>query len=293
MTTPTVSFEFFPPKTEAMEKTLWTTIERLSALAPRFVSVTYGAGGSTRERTHRTVKRIVDETSFAAAAHLTCVAASREEVNEVIADYWNAGVKHIVALRGDMPEGPGTPYTPHPEGYASSPELVAGIKAIAPFEVSVSAYPEQHPDSGNWDADIDMLARKADAGADRAITQFFFDNDLFDAYRERVAARGIDIEVVPGIIPIHSFTQVKRFAGMCGASIPAWLEERFSGLDEDAETRRLVAAHLAADQVFDLMKRGARHFHFYSMNRAELVFALCHLIGVRAEPHGVTAAAAA
>ncbi len=283
MTTPTVSFEFFPPKSEKMEETLWATVQKLAPLSPEFVSVTYGAGGSTRERTIRTVKRIVDETPLKAAAHLTCVGATRAEVDAVIRDYWDAGIRHIVALRGDMPEGPGTPYRPHPDGYDTSADLVAGIKAIAPFEVSVSAYPERHPDSADWDADIEILARKADAGADRAITQFFFDNDLFDAYRERVAKRGITIPVVPGIVPIHSFAQVKRFADMCGASIPASLEHRFEGLDDDAETRRLVAAHIAAEQVFDLMKRGVDRFHFYTMNRADLVFALCHLLGLRAE----------
>jgi len=285
MTTPLVSFEFFPPKTDAMETTLWSTIEKLAPLQPHFVSVTYGAGGTTRERTHRTVKRIVDDTSLAAAAHLTCVGATRAEIDDVIKSYWDAGVRHIVALRGDMPEGPGTPYQSHPDGYQSSAELVAGIKKIAPFEVSVSAYPEKHPDSGNWDEDIDNLARKVDAGADRAISQFFFDNDLFDAYRERVAKRGIDVEIVPGIVPIHSFKQVKRFAGMCGASIPGTLETRFEGLDDDPDTRRLVAAAVAADQVFDLMKRGVDRFHFYTMNRDELVFALCHMLGLRAEAH--------
>lgn len=283
MSRPSVSFEFFPPKNEAMEQTLWASIKRLEPLEPEFVSVTYGAGGSTRERTHRTVRRIVDETSLRPAAHLTCVAASRDEVDAVIREYWQAGVRHIVALRGDMPDGPGTPYAPHPDGYANGAELTAGIRAVGDFEVSVSAYPECHPDSADWDTDIDNLARKADAGATRAITQFFFDNALFDAYRERVAARGITLPIVPGIVPIHSFTQVKRFAGMCGASIPERLAERFAGLEDDPETRRLVAAHVAAEQVLDLMERGVEQFHFYTMNRAELVFALCHLIGVRAD----------
>ena len=283
MNTPSVSFEFFPPKTEAMEETLWATVQKLAPLSPEFVSVTYGAGGSTRERTHRTVKRIVEETPLKAAAHLTCVAATREDIDSVIRDYWAAGVKHIVALRGDMPEGPGTAYASHPDGYQTSAELVAGIKKIAPFEVSVSAYPERHPDSADWDEDIDNLARKVDAGADRAITQFFFDNALFDAYRERVAKRGITVPIVPGIVPIHSFTQVKRFAGMCGASIPDSLATRFEGLEEDVDTRRLVAAAVAAEQVFDLMKRGVDRFHFYTMNRADLVFALCHLLGLRTE----------
>ncbi|RAI03584.1 methylenetetrahydrofolate reductase [NAD(P)H] [Acuticoccus sediminis] len=285
-----VSFEFFPPKSDAMEQTLWATIQKLEPLQPDFVSVTYGAGGSTRERTHRTVKRIVDETNLKAAAHLTCVAASKEEVNAVIRDYWDAGVRHIVALRGDMPDGPGTPYKPHADGYANGAELTAGIKSIAPFEVSVSAYPECHPDSANWDADIDQLERKVDAGADRAITQFFFDNDLFEAYRERVARRGIKVDIVPGIVPILSFKQIKRFAEMCGASIPDRLADRFEGLDDDAEQRMLVAAAIAAEQVLDLQARGVDTFHFYTMNRAELVYALCRLIGIN--PVAQAAAAA-
>jgi methylenetetrahydrofolate reductase (NADPH) len=290
MTTPTVSFEFFPPKSEAMEKTLWASIQKLEPLSPAFVSVTYGAGGSTRERTHRTVRRMIEETRLRPAAHLTCVAASRDEVNAVIRDYWDAGVRHIVALRGDAPEGPGTPYRPHPEGYANAAELVAGISAIAPFEISVAAYPEKHPDSADWDTDLDNLARKADAGATRAITQFFFDNDLFDEYRERAAKRGIDLPIVPGIVPIHSFAQVKRFAGMCGASIPAAVARRFEGLDEDEDTRRLIAAAVAAEQVTDLQKRGVDRFHFYTMNRADLVYALCRLIGLRTEAEVAVAA---
>ncbi len=285
-----VSFEFFPPKSDAMEETLWATIKKLEPLEPDFVSVTYGAGGSTRERTHRTVKRIVDETGLKAAAHLTCVAASKEEVNEVIRQYWDAGVRHIVALRGDMPEGPGTPYEAHADGYANGAELTAGIKAIAPFEVSVGAYPECHPDSADWDADIDQLARKVDAGADRAITQFFFENHLFDAYRERVAKRGIDINIVPGIAPIHSFKQVKRFAGMCGASVPDSIATRFEGLDDDVEQRMLVAAAVAAEQVLDLQSRGVDTFHFYTMNRAELVYALCRLIGINPATQSAAAA---
>ena len=285
-----VSFEFFPPKTDAMEETLWATIQKLEPLAPDFVSVTYGAGGSTRERTHRTVKRIVEETNLRAAAHLTCVAASRDEVNAVIRDYWDAGVKHIVALRGDMPEGPGTPYKAHDEGYSNAAELTAGIKAIAPFEVSVGCYPECHPDSADWDADIDMLARKVDAGADRAITQFFFDNDIFDAYRERVAKRGIKVNMVPGIMAVHSIKQVKRFADMCGASVPDRLSSRFEGLDDDAEQRMLVSAAVAAEQVADLQSRGVDTFHFYTMNRAELVYALCRMIGINPATQSAAAA---
>jgi len=287
---PKVSFEFFPPKNEEMEARLWDSISRLEPVEPAFVSVTYGAGGSTRDRTHRTVRRIVKETGLRPAAHLTCVDATREEIDGVIQDYWDAGVRHIVALRGDMPEGPGTPYSAHPDGYETSADLVAGIKAVAPFEVSVSAYPERHPDSADWDEDIDILARKVDAGATRAITQFFFDNTVFDAYRERVAKRGIAVPIVPGIIPIHSFAQVKRFAGMCGASIPPALADRFEGLDGDPETRRLVAAAVAAEQVLDLMRRGVDCFHFYTMNRADLVFALCHLIGLRSETDVAAAA---
>ncbi len=280
MTAPIVSFEFFPPKNDVMEQALWKTVKKLETLGPEFVSVTYGAGGSTRERTHRTVKRIVDETGLKPAAHLTCVSASREEVDEVIRDYWNAGVRHIVALRGDMPDGPGTPYAPHPDGYQNGADLAAGIKKIAPFEVSVSAYPECHPDSANWDEELDHLERKADNGADRAITQFFFDNDLFDAYRERAAKRGITIPIVPGIMAIHSFAQVKRFAGMCGTSIPDTLEARFEGLEEDHQQRALVSAAVAAEQVSDLRRRGVERFHFYTMNRCELVYALCRMIGL-------------
>ncbi|MDQ0316693.1 methylenetetrahydrofolate reductase [NAD(P)H] [Amorphus orientalis] len=277
------SFEFFPPKNAQMEETLWASIQRLEPLNPRFVSVTYGAGGSTRERTHRTVKRIIDETSLKPAAHLTCVGATREEVDEVIQDYWNAGIRHIVALRGDPPAGAGTAYEPHPGGYANGAELTAGIRRLADFEVSVSAYPERHPDSVDWDEDIDNLKRKADAGAARAITQFFFDNDLFEAYMERVAKAGVTLPVIPGILPVHSFPQVARFAGSCGASIPDTLEHRFEGLEDDPDTRRLVAAAVAAEQVLDLEQRGFTDFHFYTMNRAELVYALCHLLGMRGE----------
>lgn len=277
------SFEFFPPKNQAMEDTLWTTIQRLEPLAPHFVSVTYGAGGSTRERTHRTVKRIVDETSLRPAAHLTCVGATRAEVDEVIRDYWDAGIRHIVALRGDPPAGAGTAYAPHPGGYANGADLTAGIRRIADFEVSVSAYPERHPDSADWDEDIDNLKRKADAGATRAVTQFFFDNDMFEAYLERVAKAGVTLPIVPGILPIHNFQQVTRFAASCGASVPRELARRFEGLEDDVDTRRLVAAAVAAEQVLDLESRGISDFHFYTMNRWELVYALCHLLGMRGE----------
>jgi methylenetetrahydrofolate reductase (NADPH) len=277
-----VSFEFFPPKDEAMEKILWESIERLAPLEPNFVSVTYGAGGSTRERTHNTVKRILNETALTPAAHLTCVAATREEVDEVVRGYHDAGVRHIVALRGDSVDGPGTRYKPHPGGYENGADLTAGIKKIAPdFEVSVSAYPERHPDSLTLEADIDMLKAKVDAGATRAITQFFFDNELYFRYLDRVRARGIDIPIVPGILPVQNFKSAKNFAVRAGASVPDWLAERFEGLDNDAATRKLIAAAVAAEQVIDLLDRGITTFHFYTMNRADLVYAICHLLGLR------------
>jgi methylenetetrahydrofolate reductase (NADPH) len=276
-----VSFEFFPPKTEEMERSLWDAIERLAPLAPSFVSVTYGAGGSTRERTHATVKRMLDETALVPAAHLTCVDATREEVDAVVRNYRDIGVRHIVALRGDPAGGVGVRYAPHPGGYHNAADLVAGIRRIGDFEVSVSAYPEKHPDSRDADADIDMLKAKVDAGATRAITQFFFDNDLYFRYLERVAARGIHIPIVPGIVPVQNFKQVRNFAERCGASIPRWLTERFDGLDDDVATRKLVAAAVAAEQVIDLVDRGVTDFHFYTMNRADLVYAICHLLGLR------------
>ena len=276
-----VSFEFFPPKTEEMEKTLWDSITRLAPLKPNFVSVTYGAGGSTRERTHATVKRILAETALTPAAHLTCVAATCDEIDAVIGSYCAAGVRHIVALRGDPISGLGERYAPHPGGYGNAAELVAGIKRIAPVEVSVSAYPEKHPDSPTVAADIDMLKAKVDAGATRAITQFFFENALYFRYLDRVRASGIDIPVVPGILPVQNFKQTKNFAARCGASVPAWLAERFDGLDDDPATRKLIAAAVAAEQVLDLVDHGVTDFHFYTMNRADLVFAICHLLGVR------------
>jgi methylenetetrahydrofolate reductase (NADPH) len=276
-----VSFEFFPPKTAEMEQTLWRSVERLAPLGPRFVSVTYGAGGTTRERTHNIVARMVSETPLTPAAHLTCVGAARQEVDEVVRGYWDAGVRHIVALRGDPPEGVGSPYVAHPAGYRSTAELVAGIRAIGDFDVSVSAYPEKHPHSRDFDADLDVLAAKLDAGAARAITQFFFDNELFYRYRDRVAAHGIAVELVPGIIPVGSFKQIVRFAGSCGASVPSWLAERFEGLDDDPDTRQLVAASVVAEQVLDLRANGVSEFHFYTLNRAELVYAACHMLGIR------------
>jgi methylenetetrahydrofolate reductase (NADPH) len=276
-----VSFEFFPPSTEAMEKTLWDAIGRLAPLAPAFVSVTYGAGGSTRERTHNTVRRIITETPLAPAAHLTCVAASRDEIDAVVRSYVAAGVRHIVALRGDAPGGIAERYAPHPQGYANAADLTAGIRRIADIEVSVAAYPEKHPDSASVEADIDNLKAKIDAGATRAITQFFFDNDIYFRFLDRARARGITIPIVPGILPVQNFRQTRVFAERCGTSIPVSLAERFAGLDDDAPTRRLIAAAIAAEQVMDLVDRGVTSFHFYTMNRADLAFAICHLLGVR------------
>jgi methylenetetrahydrofolate reductase (NADPH) len=276
-----VSFEFFPPKDEGMEKILWNSVERLKPLAPDFVSVTYGAGGSTRERTHATVKRILNETPLTPAAHLTCVAATRGEIDAIVRNYHDAGVRHIVALRGDPVGGAGEKYAPHPGGYQNAADLVAGIKHIGDFEVSVSAYPEKHPDSPTLEADIDMLKAKVDAGASRAITQFFFENDLYFRYLDRVRARGIDIPIVPGILPVQNFKAAKNFATRAGASVPVWLAERFAGLDNDPTTRKLIAAAVAAEQVIDLFDRGVTNFHFYTMNRADLVYAICHLLGLR------------
>ncbi|OYW56102.1 MAG: methylenetetrahydrofolate reductase [NAD(P)H] [Rhizobiales bacterium 17-65-6] len=276
-----VSFEFFPPKTEEMERTLWASIDRLAPLGPSFVSVTYGAGGSTRERTHATVERIARETGLAPAAHLTCVAASRAEIDEVVRDYAQAGIRHIVALRGDPVTGVGTAYEPHPQGYAHACDLVAGIRRLGDFEVSVSAYPEKHPESPSLDADIDYLKRKVDAGATRAITQFFFENDVYFRFLDKVRAAGIDIPILPGILPVTNFKQAANFAGRTGASVPAWLLKRFEGLENDPETRKLIAAAVAAEQVTDLVDRGVGDIHFYTLNRADLVYAICHLLGLR------------
>jgi methylenetetrahydrofolate reductase (NADPH) len=283
-----VSFEFFPPKTEEMERTLWESIQRLAPLSPSFVSVTYGAGGSTRERTHATVKRILAETALVPAAHLTCVAADCAEIDGVVRAYCEAGVRHIVALRGDPTGGVGARYAPHPGGYANASALVAGIRRIADVEISVAAYPEKHPDSPTVEADLDMLRAKVDAGADRAMTQFFFDNDHYFRYLDRVRARGIAIPIVPGILPVQNFKQAKAFADRCGASMPRWLAERFDGLDDDPATRKLIAAAVAAEQVLDLVDRGVTEFHFYTMNRADLVYAICHLLGLR--PHAASEA---
>jgi methylenetetrahydrofolate reductase (NADPH) len=278
-----VSFEFFPPKNEEMETALWHSINRLIAFSPTFVSVTYGAGGTTRGRTHNTVKRIAEETSIRPAAHLTCVGATRDEVDEVVRGYLAAGVNHIVALRGDPAGGIGSAYEPHPGGYATTADLVEGIKRIGDFEVTVSAYPEKHPESTSVDHDIDVLKAKVEAGATRAISQFFFDNDHYFRYLDRVRRAGINIPILPGIVPVQNFKQVANFAKKTGATVPDWLARRFDGLDDDVETRKLVAAAVAAEQVLDLLDRGAADFHFYTMNKADLVFAICHLLGLRPE----------
>ena len=276
-----VSFEFFPPKTETMAETLWTSIQTLAPLSPRFVSVTYGAGGSTRERTHATVERIVRETPLTAAAHLTCVGASRDEIDSIARGYWDIGVRHLVALRGDPPEA-GAKFQPHPDGYRDAAGLVAGLKEIAPFDISVAAYPEIHPDSSSRAFDLENLKRKVDAGADRAITQFFFSADCFFRFRDAVADVGMDIEVVPGILPVSNVATTRRFAGLCGASIPDWLDALFEGLDDLPAARQLIAATVAAELCGQLYAGGVRHFHFYTLNRAELSYAICHLLGVRA-----------
>ena len=276
-----VSFEFFPPKTDKMEATLWESVATLAPLGPRFLSVTYGAGGTTRERTHATVARIVRETAIPAAAHLTCVEASRADVDAVARDYWEAGVRHIVALRGDAPDGPGTKFVPHPDGYENAAALVAGLKAIAPFEISVAAYPECHPDSPDTPADLDNLNRKLDAGASRAISQFFFEPDTFFRFRDAVAAAGISAEIVPGIMPVTSFAAVRKMSTLCGTAIPPWLADQFDGLDEKPQARQLVAATLAAELCRRLYAGGERHFHFYTLNRAELSYAICHMLGLR------------
>lgn len=277
-----VSFEFFPPKTEKMAETLWESIQTLAPLRPRFVSVTYGAGGSTRERTHATVERILKETELTPAAHLTCVGASRDEIDAVARGYWELGVRHIVALRGDPPE-PGAKFEPHPDGYANAAELVAGLKRIAPFDISVACYPELHPDSGSRAADLDNLKRKVDSGADRAITQFFFSADSFFAFRDAAAAAGIDVELVPGILPVTNVATTRRFASQCGAWIPDWLDDLFEGLDDLPSARQLISAAVAAELCGQLYAGGTRCFHFYTLNRAELSYAICHLLGVRSK----------
>lgn len=282
-----VSFEFFPPKNDDMEARLWQTVERLEPLAPHFVSVTYGAGGSTRDRTARTVKRILDETSMVPAAHMTCVDASRAEVDQVVRDYAAMGVKRFVALRGDPAEGVGATYRPHPDGYANGAELTAAIARLGDFDITVSAYPEKHPESPDYSTDIEMLKRKIDSGAKRAITQFFFDNDVYERYVERVRRAGIYVPIIPGILPVHNIAQVTNFAKRTGAHVPSWLKERFDGLENDPQTHALVASAVAAEQVLDLIERGVRDFHFYTLNRADLAFAISHLIGIR--PHKAAA----
>ena len=276
-----VSFEFFPPKTESMNATLWHSIEALAPLGPRFVSVTYGAGGSTRDRTHATVARIVTDTSLTPAAHLTCVDASRSEIDAVAQGYWDAGVRHIVALRGD-PSVPGQPYVSHPDGYHSAAAMIEGLKAVAPFEISVGAYPETHPDAASATADFDHLLSKIDAGADRAISQFFFSADTFLRFRDKLAAARPGVELVPGILPVSNVAQTRRFAGQCGAAIPPWMDQLFDGLDDQPAARSLVAATIAAELCGQLYAGGVREFHFYTLNRAELASAICRLLGVRA-----------
>lgn len=275
-----VSFEFFPPNTEAMERTLWDSIEHLGVLEPRFVSVTYGADGSTRERTHAAVARILRETDLTAAPHLTCVGASRREIDDIAREYWDMGIRHLVALRGDPPKDGGK-YVPRGDGYAYASDLVAGLKKIADFDISVAAYPEVHPEAQSAAQDLDNLKRKLDAGASRAITQFFFDVDRYFRFREECAKAGIESQIVPGILPITRFPQLQRFAEACGATVPQWLQERFEGLEDDAETRKLIAASVAIEQVALLKKEGVDEFHFYTLNRYELAYAICHAIGVR------------
>jgi len=278
-----VSFEFFPPKNEDMEARLWESISRLEPLSPHFVSVTYGAGGSTRDRTHRTVHRLVTETGMKPAAHLTCVSASKVEIDSVIQDYWDAGVRHIVALRGDPPEGIGEAYVPHESGYVNASDLAAGIKAVGDFEISVGCYPEKHPESRDFQYDIDLLKRKIDNGATRAITQFFFEADTYFRYLERVRKAGIDIPIVPGIMLQPNFKGLKRMAGMCGSSMPQWMDDLYDGLDNDSKTRELVTAHVAAELASKLAEGGADQFHLYTLNRADLALSTCALLGVKPE----------
>jgi methylenetetrahydrofolate reductase (NADPH) len=277
-----VSFEFFPPNTEAMEKTLWSSIERLAVLQPRFVSVTYGADGSTRQRTHTAVERIRKETKLTAAPHLTCIGASKGEIDDIAREYWDMGIRHLVALRGDPPKDV-TKYVPQADGYAYASDLVAGLKRVADFDISVAAYPDVHPEAISAEADLENLKRKLDAGASRAITQFFFDVGGYLRFRERCARAGIESTIVPGILPITKFPQLQRFAEACGTKVPQWLAERFTGLDDDPETCKLIAANVAIEQVRMMQKEGIDEFHFYTLNRADLTFAICHMLGVRPE----------
>ena len=280
-----VSFEFFPPADAAMEATLWQSVQRLAPLAPRFVSVTYGADGSTRDRTHALVKRIQSETALTGAPHLICVGAPRGEVLDIARRYWDEGIRHIVALRGDAPQGV-TTYEPHPDGFAYGADLVAGLRSVADFDISVAAYPEMHPEARSAEDDLENFRRKVDAGATRAITQFFFDTDDYLRFRDRCVAAGIGISIVPGILPITRFPQVTRFAARCGAKIPSWLAERFAGLDDDPDTRRLIAGNVAIEQVSRLRRHGVNEFHFYTLNRAELTYAICHALGLRPQTSG-------
>lgn len=277
---PAISFEFSPPKTEALEAQLWSCIRRLEGLSPRFVSVTYGAGGSTQDRTHATLLRILRETSLVPAAHLTCVGASRDAVDTVARRYWEAGVRHIVALRGDPPAS--ADFTPHPGGYAYAADLVAGLRRIADFEISVAAYPETHPQALSPEHDLDNLKRKLDAGASRAITQVFFDTSLFLRFLDRALGAGITAPVIPGIMPVSNFAQVRRMSAMCGTAVPGWMTDMFTGLDDDVETRRMVAAAIAAEQVRVLQANGIDEFHFYTLNRADLSYAIARILGVKA-----------
>ncbi len=278
---PRVSFEFFPPKTEALEAQLWESIRKLERLAPSFVSVTYGAGGSTRDRTHRTVARIVEETSMKPAAHLTCVAASRADVDDVLRDYWRAGVRHIVALRGDALGGAAAAFEPHPDGYVNAAELVAGAKRVGEFEISVAVHPEKHPSSASWNDEIDNFKRKLGAGAARGVSQFFFDADVFLRFRDRLTAAGVTAPIVPGIMPVTNFKGLQKMAIASGASVPAWLAHLFEGIDDDPDTRRLVAAATTAELCARLSSEGVEDFHFYTLNRADLTLAICRVIGVR------------
>lgn len=286
-----VSFEFFPPVSDKAAEGLFSAVKRIEGLNPEFVSVTYGAGGSTRERTLRTVKRIIDETNLDVAAHLTCVGATRNEVDATVREFHKMGVNRFVALRGDPENGVGEAYTPEKDGYVNGADLCAGLKAYSDFDISVSAYPEKHPESPDFQTDLDMLKRKVDNGATRAITQFCFDNDIYEAYLERVRKAGIYIPIVPGILPIHNFKKVANFSARCGAHIPAWLADRFEGIDEDPQTRELVAAALAAEQVADLAARGVTDFHFYTMNKAELPVAICRLLGIHEQSQSAVVAA--
>jgi len=281
MSAPSVSFEFFPPKTAEAEASLWRSVERLAPLSPAFVSVTYGADGSTRERTHKVIERILAETTLEAVPHLTCVGASKDEVNDLADSYWHLGIRHLVALRGDAEGGADANYVPHDNGYAYASDLVEGLLVRHPFELIVAAYPETHPQALSAEADLENLRRKVDAGARRAITQFFFDNAVFLKFRDRVAAAGIDVELIPGILPVTNYKTLARFADQCGTSPPQSLSDLFVGLDDDPTTRQQIAAHVAVSQAETLGREGVRNFHFYTLNRADLSYTVCHALGVR------------